>query len=313
MINIEQLFKEMPSTILNNQRKIIINTKIKIYYGLSKEGFLRISFLSACRPHEIEGTKLIRVLQLNESEDVYWTCFDLLDINAKSAYFLLIEDLIQSIVDCETEISCLLTIKNRFIIWKKMLGRLVSGEMSEEKVKGLFGELYFLYNYMIPNYGVNNAVLSWGGPDNNSKDFTLPNNWFEIKTINPGVNEVKISSLTQLDSDIPGKLSIIRVEPMSEAYYDGMSSIEDLIYKILNSIEDLSLKEKFLYKLDKLKYSPIDTSTKLKYKVHSIDIYNVDASFPRICINDIKYQEICKVSYSLYIKAIEKYKDVKLL
>ena len=311
MINIQKLFKEMPSTIYNNQRKINIDTKIKVYYGLSNEGLLRISFLSSCRPHQLESTKLIRVLQLNESENVYWTCFDLLDNNAESAYYLLIEDLIQSIMDCSTENSCLLAIKNRFLIWKKMLGRANSGEMSEEKVKGLFGELFFLYNYMVQNYGINDAISSWGGPNDNSKDFTLNNNWFEIKTVGTGVNEVKISSLTQLDSNIPGKLSIIRVESMSEAYSDGMSSLEEIVEKILSFIEDLSLKELFISKLDKLKYSPADSSIKLKFKVHTLDLYNVNEDFPRICIKDIKYQEICKASYSLYIKAIERFKDVK--
>ena len=310
-INIQKLFKEMPNTILDNQRKIDIDTKVKVFYGLSKEGLLRISFLSSCRPHQLESTKLIRVLQLNESEDVYWTCFDLLDNNAESAYYLLIEDLIQSIMDCATENSCLLTIKNRFLIWKKMLGRANPGEMSEEKVKGLFGELYFLYNYMTPKYGIKDSVSAWGGPNDNSKDFTILNDWYEVKTIGTSVNEVKISSLTQLDSDIPGKLTIIRVESMSEVYTDGMSSLEELVTKILNSTDDLSVKELFVSKLDKLKYSPVDSSIKMKYKVHNLDLYTVNDEFPRICLNDVKYQEICKVTYSIYIKAIEKFKDVK--
>lgn len=98
---------------------------------------------------------------------------------------------------------------------------------------------------------------------------------------------------------------------MSEAYTDGMSSIEELVTKILNSIDDLSVKELFVSKLDKLKYSPVDSSIRLKFKVHNLALYTVNDEFPRICINDVKHQEICKVTYSIYIKAIEKFKDVK--
>lgn len=310
MINIKKLFSEMPNTIFNNQRKIDIDTKIKVYYGYSKEGLLRISFLSSCRPFIIDSTKLIRVLQLNESDDVYWTCFDLLDSNAESVYYSLIEDLIQSISSCEDEISCLKEIKNRFIIWKKLLGRQNANEMSEDKAKGLLGELYFLYNYMIPKYGINESILSWGGPDDNSKDFTLSNAWFEVKTVSLNVNEVKISSLVQLDSDVDGKLVIVRSENMSGAYSDGMSSLEEMVSLILNSIDDLNVKENFLSKLDKLKYSPIDNSIKLKFKIHTMDLYLVNNEFPRICAKNVVYTEICKVSYSVYIKAIERFKEV---
>lgn len=310
MINIKQLFSEMPNTIFNNQRKINIDVKIKIYYGYSKEGLQRISFLSSCRPFIIDSTKLIRVLQINESDNVYWTCFDLLDSNAKSVYYSLIEDLIQSIMSCDNEIICLKEIKNRFLIWKKLLGRQKANEMSEEKVKGLLGELYFLYRYMIPKYGKHDAILSWGGPDDNSKDFTLNNEWFEVKTIGLTSNEVKISSLVQLDSDIDGRLSVVRIESMSEAYSDGMSCLEEMVSLILKKIDDLNIKEVFLSKLDKLKYSPIDKSIKLKFKIHTMDLYLVNNEFPRICVENVPYPEICKISYSIYLKAIERFKEV---
>lgn len=310
MIDIKKLFGDMSNKIYNNQRKLDINTKIKVYYGYSKEGLLRVSFLSSCRPFIIDSTKLIRVIQINESGNTYWTCFDLVDSNAESAYYSLIEDLIDSIKECLTELECLKNIKNRFTIWRKMLSRVSSNEMSEEKVKGLFGELYFLYNFMIKKYDIRDAIFSWGGPDENSKDFTLLDKWYEIKTIGLEVNEVKISSLTQLDSEIDGKLAVLKVENMSTAYADGMSSLEELISLILNEIDDISLKDIFLSKLDKLKYSPIDNVSKNKFKVHSLELYTVNDSFPRILVSNVPFPEITKISYSIYIKAIEKFKDV---
>lgn len=310
MINIKELFDMMPSEILDNQRKIESKAKVKIYYGLTSEGMKRISFLSSCRPFAIESTKLIKVLQLNESENVYWTCFDLLDSQAESAYFSLVEDLIDSVEVCMDELSCMKEIKNRFTIWKKMLGRQLQNGMSEEKVRGLFGELYFLYTYMIPEYGYESAIKSWGGPDGDSKDFSILNIWYEIKAIGLNTNEVNISSLGQLDSDVPGYLSVVKIEAMSDMYNDGLSCIEDIVRAIFNKIDDLSIKSLFINKLDRVKYSPIDDGIKKKFKSHGITRYLVNDSFPRICAKDIKYPEIDKISYTLYIKSIDRFKEV---
>ena len=45
MINIKKLFADLPNKIFHNQRKLDIDTKVKVYYGYSKEGLLRVSFL----------------------------------------------------------------------------------------------------------------------------------------------------------------------------------------------------------------------------------------------------------------------------
>lgn len=311
MISIKDLFSEMPMGILDNQRKINVDAKINVYYGFNKNGGKRISFLSSCRPYTIESTKLIDVLQLSESENVYWTCFDLVDNNAESVYYSLIEDLIKSIIPCVDELSCLKEIKNRFLIWKKMLGRAVVNGMTEEKVRGIFGELYFLYNYLKPKYTLDSSVKAWGGPDGDSKDFTIDNQWYEVKAVGTSTNEVKITSLIQLDSDVAGDLAIVRIEAMSDAYEDGMSSLEDLVSLILREIDDQAAKDLFVGKLDKLKYTPLDNAVRMKFKAHSINLYLVDNDFPRITAKDIKYAEIDKVAYSIYIKAIEKFKDVR--
>lgn len=311
MISIKKLFDEMPKRIMDNQRKINVNTKVNIYYGLTRTGCKRISFLSSCRPYTIESTKLIEVQQINESDNVYWTCFDLVDSNAESVYFSLIEDLIWSIEKCNDELSCMKEIKNRFLIWRKMLGRVVTIGLSEEKTRGLYGELYFLFNYMIPHFGVDDSIKSWGGPDGDSKDFTINNSWYEIKAIGMNTNEVKISSIAQLDSDVKGDLAVIRIEGMSEAFSNGMSSIEELVTLIFNNIDALDTRELFISKLDKSKYSPLDSAVKEKFKAYDISLYLIDEKFPRLLGKDIKHAEIFNVTYSLYIKAIEKYKDVR--
>ena len=309
-INIKGLFGSIPKDILGNQKKIEIKSPLKIYYGLSREGLYRVSFLSSVRPYSIDSTKLIRVTQLNESEDVYWTCFDLVDFNAEESYYSLIEDLISSFKDCTDEASSLKAIRNRFLVWKKMLGRVSTNGMSEEKARGLFGELFFLKNFIFEKYGQSDGLKSWGGPEGNPKDFTIGEYWYEIKTIGSSANMVIISSITQLDSEHEGQLALIRIEKMSSATNDSESSVENLVTLILEELDDLNLKELFLSKLEKEKYSPIDESCKMKFKAHGITRYIVNDDFPKMRASDIKHVEITDVTYSLFVNALEKYKVV---
>ena len=61
---------------------VIVMTSIllsKNKYGLTKDGFQRLSFLSKSKPPKIESTKMLKVIQGEEGEGNYWTCFDLVD------------------------------------------------------------------------------------------------------------------------------------------------------------------------------------------------------------------------------------------
>ena len=64
-----------------------------------------------------------------------------------------------------------------------------------------------LKNIVAPKYGINTAVQAWGGPDMQSKDFTVNETWYEVKTIGANADSIHISSLTQLASEYTGHLA----------------------------------------------------------------------------------------------------------
>ena len=55
-INFEDKFKELNS-ISDILKKVESTNKVKIFYGLSKEGKKRLAFLSTLVPEQIESTK----------------------------------------------------------------------------------------------------------------------------------------------------------------------------------------------------------------------------------------------------------------
>lgn len=296
------------SNELGAQKMIEVDSVVKVYYGMSNAGNLRLSFMSTIAPPKIDSTKLLKVVQGKETEKVYWTNFDLLESTAKQVFYSFCSDLVDSVDGLNDEKKALVYLKNRFHIWKAMFKK-GNATVSAELIKGLFGELYFLDTVVSERYGIAEAISSWSGADGTAKDFSKDTDWFEIKAVSTSAVSVKISSVPQLSSEIPGHLVIIRVEAMSPVYSNGKSSIGELFYSILKKIELEETKELFLSKLLTYGINLSDECCSEKFNVVSVQSYYVNNNFPRLLEEDIKHKEICKVSYELIINSLEKFKE----
>ena len=310
MNNFAEKFKQLEQDIVNEQRKIPLDSPLSVFYGVTSEKQFRLSFISSLIPFELESTKEIRVTQGKESEGVYWTCFDLLNEDAKEVFFIFCESLIESIVGEQDESKAINKIKDRYYSWKLLLK--TKGRMSYELYQGLYGELYFLYSELAQQSSLEEAVMAWVGPDGYSKDFSVGNNWFEIKTIGTSSTTVKINSLAQLDSEIDGKLVVITVEKMSDQFNTGLCGVHQLYEAILTNLNNPILKEEFVNKV--LKYGYIDDDNALnnhKYEVKSIRYYKVDKDFPKLTRTNVNNPAFSNVTYEILINAIEKNLEAK--
>lgn len=306
-INIEEIYNSLADELSGNQKRISVNSILGVYYGISHDGFLRLSFMSVAPAPKIESTKFLRVTQGAESTTVYWTCFDLLQIDAKKVFFTFCENLIEAITDVLDEKTALQVLKKRYTTWKAMFRRERENKISKEILQGLFGELFFLKNYMFKNYDSQTAIEAWSGPDAKSKDFSVNDEWYEIKTAGANATTVKISSLTQLSSFSPGHLVIVKVEAMSEQFDNGESCVGDLFKYILSRINDETTECVFLSKLSAYGFDASDESFMEKFDVKSMNLYKVDRDFPRLTEKDVTHAEICDVSYSLIINSLKPY------
>ena len=305
-IDFEEKFNSLQEEFFGKQKKIFVNSSLKVYYGITTENNLRISFMSTIEPLKIDSTKELRVSLGQESEDVYWTCFDLLNPMGNKVFYAFCNDLVDSITEQFDEAEALLQLKNRYHSWKSMFKN--RRKMSPETNQGLFGELYFMDKYLFPKFNSDNVVDAWAGPNGYSKDFSINDTWYEVKTTLSTSNVVKISSLGQLSSITPGNLVVIKVDKMSESFEDGFSNIYDLFKSIMMKLASNETKEKFIEKLLKYGFDINENSNTEKYKFNECNIYGVDDGFPRLLESDIKYQEIGKITYELILSTLEKFK-----
>ncbi len=306
MSDIEKLFGEISDGIALSKMRVE-NCPIGVYYGISEDSHLRLAFLTENPPILIDSTAHLKVSQWAEGFNVYWTSFDLLTQSAKNVFIVLCDNLIKAAVDCRSEEIAMTAVKNRFATWKKLFKNTSSG-MTEELYKGLFGELYFLKSWMLEHYTADIAVNSWGGPDKTAKDYSVGTAWFEVKTVSTNAETVKISSLTQLDSEFSGKLVLVKTEKMSKEYDDGECSVEHLISYILGKVNDEAVKDSFVEKITQYGYDFENADENFsKYRVSKMNFYLVDDKFPRITAEEVPHCEIARVQYELSISAIDKY------
>lgn len=306
MTDIERMFSQIPVGMALAKLKVE-DCPIGVYYGRSEFGNLRFAFLTENPPIVIESTAHLKVTQWAEGANIYWTCFELLEDYAKPVFYVLCNNLVKAAVGCQSEDIAMAAVKNRFLTWKKLFKN-PSAQMTEELYKGLFGELYFLKNYLMAHHDVAAAVNAWSGPDKTAKDFSIASDWYEIKTVSTNSVTVKISSLTQLDAEELGYLVLVKTEKMSNEFDNGECSVEQLIALILNSIADESVKDEFVKKLIQYGYDVNgDNSSYHKYRMAKMNFYGVNDDFPRITAERVPYSEIVRVTYELSISSIEKY------
>ena len=250
MINLYKKFVELNRNIKDSQKLINLDGVVKAYYGINKDGFFRISFLSKDSPNIKGTTKNIEIVQGNSGDNNYWTCFDLKNDTLLSAFCIFGEDLISCVYDEKEEYNALTKLRVRFNTWLALFKKSRT-PLSLEKAKGLYGELYFINEYMIEKYGADNAIDCWSGPEMYSKDFSIEKTWYEIKTVNTGSATIKISSIQQLSSDFDGHLIVIKVEEMSDSFDVDKSSINKLCQLIISKIDNSETKDMFTAPKDK--------------------------------------------------------------
>lgn len=310
MIDIQKIYDELQQ---GDSFKRIGNDKspISIYCGLREVDMPSIAFMCKNPPILIESTQYLRVSQWEEKDKIYWTSFDLQLANARTIFYALCLDLINAATGAKNENDAMRAVKSRYMVWRKMF-RKATTPMSFEAYQGLYGELYFLYFEMTKKYLLEDAIKSWSGASRTAKDFSIDEEWFEVKTITTNATEVKISSLTQLDSDEEGHLVVLRVEKMSEEYNDGHATVNELMSLILKDISDEGLKDNFLEKVAAYGYVTEDELQPYPtFKVHRIDSYRVDEQFPKITSRDVAFDEITKVTYCISTNGTKGFLEVQ--
>jgi len=239
-----------------------------------------------CVLSKISGNNYQLVLILKEKVNwdmFYALCMDLFTVSVKE----------QDALDAWE------LILRRLQRWQEFLKRDRERILTEEKIKGLVGELHFIHKHIGPTHGFYNAIKFWTGPLGQPQDFNIGDDAIEVKCqIGTSAPKVRISSIEQLCSQVQTLyLFVVTLGKTSDTDIERIN-LPILVERIIQQLEKDNCKgiELFMDLLAETGYFYAKAYDDYNYILSTNKTYEVKDDFPRldpgeipIGVSSIKY------------------------
>lgn len=261
---------------------------------------------------EITGIQF-EIYQNKQSKDCKRLVYLLNDQEDWEIFLAICNDIILSTRKAPNVKSAIQVMINRLKRWQYFLKKRRQDILSEEEIKGLIGELLFLKRYLVPAFGIEQAVRYWQGPEDLPQDYNIGNSAIEIKCRSGATPIVNISSIDQLCSQLEDLFLFVITLGKTAPEGKGAINLPSLIAELREEI-NLHCPEA-IERFNDLVYLTgyIDSERYMDFSyVFTREImYQVTDTFPRICRKDL-HSGIIKLSYSINLdecSPFEKYPD----
>lgn len=290
--------------LFNNFRRVSAEHILDLSIGTDARGNQAMLLVSSIKPTKLDMDKLYSTYAIDISvgyrDDGKSTLlFSLLDKNFREYFDSFCKDIISSSAGLKCESEGFSYIASRYAYWMRFFSKEKSGRLSDSQIKGLIGELLVLV-HKGNETGMDTALYAWIGTDATPQDFVFKDKWIEVKTTSRKNKTIQISSIEQLDSEMPGALAVVKLEKTSSVNEKGLS-LNKLVDEIRRRLDDISLEMLFMKKLTSLGYCSLPYYENECFLFYGCDEYFVDEDFPCLRRRDIKYNEITDASYGLDI------------
>lgn len=193
----------------------------------------------------------------------------------------------------------------RLTRWQDFLKRERSGILQVEAIKGLIGELLFLSERIVPNFGWDDAISFWKGPEDAPQDFAVHDTAIEVKCQSGGSKpSVHITSVEQLEPQLPnGFLAVYTLSSADKEDASGFN-LNSLVTQIRNQLAGAteSARERFEDLIFMAGYIYSEEYDRYRYAKIALRSYRIEEGFPRIRISNIS-AGIERVTYTLKLEA----------
>jgi hypothetical protein len=125
---------------------------------------------------------------------------ELKDVRFAPLFSALVDNFLLALAEAKPGTDPSEIVLDRLVLWQRLFEELSFDGLSDEAQRGLFAELRFLRDTLLPIVGAASAVLAWQAPDRTSKDFAHAGVAVEVKSrFKKASASVRISSEDQLD------------------------------------------------------------------------------------------------------------------
>jgi putative PD-(D/E)XK family protein DUF4420 len=173
-------------------------------------------------------------------------------------------------------------VENTLARWRRFWGDVPQVGLTPDQVRGLFGELWFLYLWLLP-LDIKH-VEHWAGPNGGRHDFQWPGRAVECKATNSLRGHIhRINGIDQLVPPDKGTLHVFSLRVKDEE--SATNSLVTIIGRIREAIgTDAALADRFELTLAHAGYSPVhdDRYRPMTFFVLDERLYRVGSGFPRL-------------------------------
>lgn len=276
---------------------------LDVFLGVDDQGRKSLVITLGASRERVVSSKTIAVDFFVRPDGRNSLRFSLEDDDLRDIFYKFCEDIIESTRNSNPT-DGFSPIIRRWDTWITFFQR-TALPLSESEIVGLIGEIHFLQNMMIQEYGTDRALEAFIGIDKAHKDFEIDDTWYEVKTIHNGVRAVKISSIEQLDADTAGKLEIITLDQGTPGT-DSNITLNSIVRQFREQLNQTQLID-FDEKLRKSNYIEDERYDDYNYLFIKRDEYEVTGDFPRI-MSGMLPVGVTKATYEIDISAIQQYK-----
>lgn len=243
-----------------------------------------------------EGT-FIEIKKISKTKEAI--VVKLINIELIDIFNSLTIDIFKKLENTETNEEAVQKFCLNFNKWNTFFKKYGIKILSEEKIKGLFGELYFLKNWVMKYLSNRSSLDSWIGYESSSQDFTFINGNVEVKTTSGKQHKkISISNEKQLDKTGLDNLFLYCLTLHSDV--NSGLSLPELIID-LKKIFSKNTNNVFLFEEYLLRAGYIDEHSKYylknKYIIKKEYFFEIDDDFPKITdppegVGDIRYSVV---------------------
>ena len=279
---------------------------LDFFIGINEKGYDELALFTMTEPYQMKSSKALEV-EKNKRKDGKWaTQISSVEKENQEIFARLCVDLVECSYTIQTEQEGLSKVAARFLAWQKLFATMHE-TLPISVLKGLMGEVEFAQLLIEKGVSKDDIMQSWQGPNGADRDYVLNDKWFEIKAIATGKDKVTISSLNQLETDLPGYLVVTNIDESSKTDPNAIS-VTEMIAKMRQSLIDAPEASRlFEEKLVSLGYLDKPAYNEIYFTIGAKVFYNVNDDFPKLVSENVS-AAIVAVRYDISIPSIEPWK-----
>lgn len=221
-------------------------------------------------------------------------------------FAVLCRSLVEELVKARTAASSVDITLSHLRRWKAFLANRYARILTNEEIRGLMAELWFLTALATTPLGPILAVNAWYGPDKVHQDFIFGKQAVEVKSlVSSDPRTVRISSENQLETT-EQRLFVV-VVLLAEEREDEGRSLNQMVDDTMSIVAGTDAQSLFEQKLAQIGYLPLPLYNNHVFGIAGTNAYEVKNGFPRIVRSGLP-AGVVRVIYQIQMEQMESFK-----